>query len=510
MKLLLFRTALAVLCSIGISRAANLTTTVVQPGGNNWSGLIWKTNGTGTAVGPGPGNTYETVFNGVTIGNGSGNTRIRNPAASGIQTFPGDWLMMDTNSELRAKQPGATLDFPGVGGNPGLILNGGMLNGGDDATFPITGRIQVLDQSYISHGANGGGGGISPNRGFNFTGLLSGTGNMVIMNAGTNIPQQVSNSGNTFSGQWIIQCGWLLSSVSNALGTNSITVDPLYNGYLSVMPTASSPPGPALFEPGYDLNSAGVLTLMNGGTVRLHQNCIFSAVNIEGVSLSAGTHYFPELAANFPASFAANGSGSLTVQSYGPPPPFAPSIASQPASFTLNAGSPTQLVATVSGTAPFTFQWQKGTNGIFVNATDSGDVSGSHANILNFSGLTLADAADYRLVVTNLQGSTTSQVATATVLLNDTNPPIVAVLSPATGATVDTLTQIQITFSENVAGVDAEDLLINGNPASSVSGSGSNYVFTFTQPPPGTVVLSWNIESAISDVVKNVFGTSSS
>src|SRR5689334_7897662 len=160
MKLLFFRIAFAVFCSTGISRAANLTTTVVQPGGNNWNALIWKTNGAGTAVGPPvPGNTYETVFNGVTIGNGAASTRIRNPAASGIQTFTGDSLIMDTNSELRAKQAGAILDFPGVGGNPGLILNGGMLNGGDDSTFPISGRIQVLSQSYISHGANGGGGG---------------------------------------------------------------------------------------------------------------------------------------------------------------------------------------------------------------------------------------------------------------------------------------------------------------------------------------------------------------
>src|SRR5437879_9092821 len=132
---LFFRILIATLCSCSISYAANLTTTVVQPGGTNWNAVIWKTNGTGTAVGPPvPCNTYETVFNGVTIGNGAANTRIRNPAASGIQTFPGDWLMMDTNSELRAKQPGATLDFPGVGGNPGLILNGGMLNDGDDAT----------------------------------------------------------------------------------------------------------------------------------------------------------------------------------------------------------------------------------------------------------------------------------------------------------------------------------------------------------------------------------------
>src|SRR5436190_22802070 len=109
MKLLLFRTALAIVCSSGISYAANLTTTVVQANGNNWTAAIWKTNGTGTAAVPVAGNTYECVSNGVTIGNGLGNTRIRNPAAAGIQTFPGDSLMMDTNSELRAKLSGATL-----------------------------------------------------------------------------------------------------------------------------------------------------------------------------------------------------------------------------------------------------------------------------------------------------------------------------------------------------------------------------------------------------------------
>src|SRR5713101_4329205 len=98
------------------------------------------------------------MFNGTSIGNGLSNTRIRNPAVVGFLTFPGDSLTMDTNTELRAKTLGSVLNFPGTNGNPGLILNGGMLNGGDNATFPITGKVQVVSQSYISHGANGGGG----------------------------------------------------------------------------------------------------------------------------------------------------------------------------------------------------------------------------------------------------------------------------------------------------------------------------------------------------------------
>jgi hypothetical protein len=488
----------------------NLTTTSVQAGGANWTAAIWKTNGTGTAVSPVAGNTYQTIFNGTSIGNGSSNTRIRNPAAAGIQTFPGDSLRMDTNTELRAKQPGAVLNFPGVGGNPGLILNGGMLNGGDDTTFPIAGKVQVVSQSYISHGANGGGGGIAAGRAFNFIGVLTGTGTMVILNSGTTIPQQASGASNTFSGQWIVQCGWLLGSATDSLGTNSITVDPLYTGELAAMPNFVAATSAAWFELAYDLNSAGRLVLTNGGVMILHQNCIFSSVNIEGVSLGTGTHYYAELAASFPSSFASGGSGSLTVQPYGSTPPFAPTIATQPNSVAINAGSPAELVAAASGTPPLHYQWQKGTNGIFINVTDNGDVSGSTTNTLAFSGALVSDAADYRLIVTNTVGATTSQVATVTVIVLDTNQPIVSALSPAASSSLNSLTQIQVTFSKTVAGVEVADLVINGTPAGAVSGSGSNYLFSFTQPPPGTVLVNWDVETGISDLLGNAFDPSGS
>ena len=32
---------------------------------------------------------------------------------------------------------------------------------------------------------------------------------MVIMNCSTNLPQVVSGPTNSYSGQWIVQCGWL-------------------------------------------------------------------------------------------------------------------------------------------------------------------------------------------------------------------------------------------------------------------------------------------------------------
>ena len=95
------------LCSSKPAQAGtNLTTTIVEAGGTDWTAAIWKTNGTGASVAPVAGNTYETVFNGTSIGNGLSNTRLRNPAVAGLQTFPGNSLMLDTNTELRAKGVG--------------------------------------------------------------------------------------------------------------------------------------------------------------------------------------------------------------------------------------------------------------------------------------------------------------------------------------------------------------------------------------------------------------------
>jgi hypothetical protein len=428
---------------------ANLTTTAVEPTGQNWnSPAIWQTNiggvVSGPLVAPVAGNTYAMLFNGVGAGNANSNTRIRNPTGAS-STFAGDSLTINANCELREKSGnnGAILNFPGVNGNPGLILNGGVINAGESEPLPfqITGTIQVTHQSYISDGAGGAGGGFQTdtgNREWNIAGLLSGTGNLVLINDEDSSPQIISNPSNTFSGQWIVQCGWLQGAgpgvlgtngiLLGSLGTNGITVDPGYTGYTNDMPQATSPgPGAttaqtafptlvgALFEPGYDLNSAGVLTLTNGGMMILHQNCIFSGVNVAGVSLSAGTHDYSELLANFPTNFAAGGSGTITVQPFGPPPVLAPAITQQPTPVSLSVGDSALLVAVVSGAASLSYQWQKGTNGVFIGVTDAGDVTGSETNVLSFSSLTLSDGADYRLIVTNALGSASSQVATVTV-----------------------------------------------------------------------------------------------
>jgi hypothetical protein len=80
----------------------------------------------------------------------------------------------------------------------------------------------------------------------------------------------------------------------------------------------------------------------------------------------------------------------------------------------------------------------------------------------------------------------------------DPTPPTIASISPAPG-TVNHLTQITVTFSEPVAGVNASDLLINGTPAASMSGGNDTYVFSFAQPAYGPVQITWLAAHGITD-----------
>jgi len=57
-----------------------------------------------------------------------------------------------------------------------------------------------------------------------------------------------------------------------------------------------------------------------------------------------------------------------------------------------------------------------------------------------------------------------------------------------------------VTFSKAVTGVDAEDFLVNGAPAFALGGGGSNYTFTFAQPPAGAVNISWAVNHDITDL----------
>jgi hypothetical protein len=102
----------------------------------------------------------------------------------------------------------------------------------------------------------------------------------------------------------------------------------------------------------------------------------------------------------------------------------APVIDLQPVSAKVNPGDTATLTIHAGGTPPIDYQWQAGTNGNFVDVTEGGNVSGSGTESLAISAITPAQGADYRVIVSNSGGSSTSTVATVTVLSQ--LPPITA------------------------------------------------------------------------------------
>jgi hypothetical protein len=87
--------------------------------------------------------------------------------------------------------------------------------------------------------------------------------------------------------------------------------------------------------------------------------------------------------------------------------PILPHIAVQPSSQTVSAGTTATFVAMVSGSEPLSYQW-------FFNATNALP-AGTNATLV-VSNVQLSDAGTFQLVVTNILGSATSQVARLTVV----------------------------------------------------------------------------------------------
>jgi hypothetical protein len=247
--------------------------------------------------------------------NRSNFTRLRNPQVLNQElTFPGDSLTLSTNTELRLK-PAITVRFPGVGGEPGLIFDGGCLNLATSGVFTVKGVIQVDSVALIDTANDDGE--LYPNRKLNLLADLRGAGTIIFLRSSTNLPHTIAGDAKGFSGKWLITSGWIVAGGKNSLGTNNITIDP--EAPLGLSSALSIPQGPAVLEVNYDLKSAGALTLKHGGMMHLHQNCVFSAADIEGSVLVPGIYPFAVLAGSFPKNFLPGGSGSITVQPFGAP-----------------------------------------------------------------------------------------------------------------------------------------------------------------------------------------------
>ncbi len=97
-----------------------------------------------------------------------------------------------------------------------------------------------------------------------------------------------------------------------------------------------------------------------------------------------------------------------------------PSITTQPASQTNFAGQTATLTVAAAGLPPLYYQWRAGASGSgsYSNLVAGSQISAVTNATLNIAGVTLGNAGDYVVVVTNSSGSVTSAVVRLTLLTN--------------------------------------------------------------------------------------------
>ena len=101
----------------------------------------------------------------------------------------------------------------------------------------------------------------------------------------------------------------------------------------------------------------------------------------------------------------------------------------------------------------------------------------------------------------NLSGSSDFIINPALYYLPDRTSPTLTLIYPGTNTVVRQLTSIEVAFSKAVTGVEASDLLIDGQPATDVAAiTPSQFVFSFSQPATGVVQVAWAPGQGIHDL----------
>lgn len=131
----------------------------------------------------------------------------------------------------------------------------------------------------------------------------------------------------------------------------------------------------------------------------------------------------------------------------------APSITDQPDDTLVSVGGTATLTVAAAGSAPLSYRWQKQVGPNWTDLFNGGTVSGVTTATLTVTGAQLADAGDYRVVVTNATGTAVSDAATLAVTTNQPPTGTVTITGGLTGGKF--VAGQAVTFSGS--GTDPED-----------------------------------------------------
>lgn len=164
-------------------------------------------------------------------------------------------------------------------------------------------------------------------------------------------------------------------------------------------------------------------------------------------------------------------------------PPIIASVSLAPATAVYEGTNLTFNAIVTGGTAPITYQWQKGTNGIYVNVVNGGRIAGATTTNMTITSAIQSDAADYRLVASNITGPVNSGILT----LNRVISPLLDVTTPG-----DPISNVVGSPGAGVEGVSS--LIDNTIQKALIFGSGTPFVgpvgFTVKTAAKGNTIVS--------------------
>ncbi|MCX6924826.1 MAG: immunoglobulin domain-containing protein, partial [Verrucomicrobia bacterium] len=162
-----------------------------------------------------------------------------------------------------------------------------------------------------------------------------------------------------------------------------------------------------------------------------------------------------------------------------------PTITMQPQNRTNIAGTPASFSVTAAGTAPLSYLWRK----------NGSDIPGATGPSYRMASVTTSDEGSYAVVVTNVAGAVTSQVATLTVWV----PPTIAV-QPQSRTNIAGTTA---TFGVVASGTGPLSYQWRKEGANLASATATNLTLTGVQPTDAGnyMVVVTNIAGSVTSAV---------
>lgn len=219
-------------------------------------------------------------------------------------------------------------------------------------------------------------------------------------------------------------------------------------------------------------------------------------------TLGNGVHNITAVATDAAGNSATSSALQITVDTVRPAAPSAPDLVAASDSGISSTDNITNLTSlTFNGTreANSSVAVAPGSTGTFTSATPATGAGTSWS----LSGTGVASQS-LRVRATDIAGNTSLSDSPALALTVDTTSPSISIRNPAAGLTVASLTQVQLTFNETVSGLAASNLIIDGNAATGLGGSGAGpYTFTFPDPAVSGTVNVALLAGSATDVAGN-------